>query len=116
MISAGFISSQAAPSPYRFKIIHPSLHPVDLKIIHQKEYTANIKASKQFQLCPYTWKVTESVVNRFPRQIVEAECKIEEKCIFCIPLYYHLLVRITAKDGQKSWQSHRVPVAFIRNF
>ena len=60
-----------------------------------------------------TWKVSQPVHNRFPRPVIEAECNDQEKCKFCDPLYYHLLVRFTG-DGKKIWRSYRVVVAFIR--
>ena len=108
---------QAAPLYLQIK---SATHPSNTNIIHQKQLIANITASTWFQKpqndkrCPYTWKVTAPVHDRFPRQIIEAECK---KCnkLLCKPLYYHIFVRYTHKVNGKhsTWQSIRIPVAFI---
>ena len=117
IITSGIISSEAAS----LLITGHSLHPVDLRRVNNlKQLIENVSASSWFKiqrksnhLCPYTWKVSQPVHNRFPRHAIEAECNDQEKCKFCDPLYYHLLVRFTG-DGKKIWRSYRVVVAFIR--
>ena len=61
---------------------------------------ANVSASAWFKvqpkpknLCPYTWKLTHPVLNRFPRRVIEAEYNDKEKCMFREHLYYHVLVK-----------------------